>query len=228
MAHGTDDLELLVDALTRARDAAGTVAGGAVAGIRAVEARPGGRHYMCALADGRVGCLDADYRALGRDEGVDQVLRAALLAEHAEDVIDTGALEVLAVAAGRVGPIDGHAAVDHATRDLVAACEALIAWRGDPVRVIARIGDLDDLVVLHDRARRAYLAFVAATDPLVPVQGSLPDAIRFALRDLEQACGAAGITAGLTPTLAGALEGIDSGVQELLARYWDAASTPAR
>jgi hypothetical protein len=89
------------------------------------------------------------------------------------------------------------------------------------MRAVARLSDLDQAVTLHAAMHRAYLGFIAATDPLVPVQDTLSPAFRDGLRDLELACGGPRISAPLTPALAGSLESIDAGVDELVGRLWD-------
>lgn len=180
---------------------------------------------MFALADGTVGCLDQQTQVEGDDIAIRDTLRTAMLVEHCEELLDLAELQVLEQASVKLLPHTDDPAVRHTVSQLADAVGAAIVWRSSPQRAVARVGDLDDAVTLHSAMHRAYLAFVAATDPLVPVQDTLTPAFLDALRDLELACGGPRINAPLTPALVGALEGIDAGVDELVGRLWDRSCT---
>jgi len=226
MATDHDPLNELVGELTAAQAAAQRIGGGEVAGVRAVESRPGARHYMCAFGDGRIGCVDATLGPVAAGPVVREVLRAALLIEHAEEVLDVATLHVMIGEANTARGLIDDQAVRIAIDGLIAATRALIAWREDPQRAVARMSALDEAVSEHDAIRRAHIAFVASTDPLVPIQDTLPGEVRGALRELELASAAAGVSGNLTALLAGVLPAIDTGVDELLERYWDPGTNP--
>ncbi len=221
MTSADDDVAALVDELTRATRSAAELGAGNVAGARAIEARPGVRVYMCAFSDGRIGCVDGEGRAVTDVGRFRETLRAALLVEHAEETVDVAAFQVLEQAASKLRAHTDDPAIVRSADDLAAAATGIVEWRLDPIRTVARVGDLDQAVVLHGATHRAFLGFIAATDPLVAVQDTLPGPLRDALRDVEQASGAAGVSGALAPRLAGALAGIDVALDELMGRLWD-------
>lgn len=227
MATEHDTLDELVNDLTAARGAAQTIGGGEVTGVRAVEARPGVRHYMCAFADGRIGCLDSALTPVAAGIEVHEVLRVALLLEYAEEALDVAPLQVMIAEAATTRALIDDKRVQFALDTLIAGTDGLITWREDPRRAVAQMSGLDEAITRHDDVRRAHIAFIASTDPLVPIQDTLSPEVRNALRELELACAAAGVSGGLTAQLAGALPSIDTGVDELLERYWSPGMPPA-
>lgn len=211
----------LVDQLTRASARASELGRCAVAGVRAVEARPGWRHYLCALDDGRVGCLDDRFEPVMDADRVREVIRTALLVEHAEQTIDSAALRVLTAVARRVAPLVDAPGVSETAEELAGAADTLVAWREAPERALATVSALDGVVSAHDAARRAHIRFIAATDPLVPIQDTLSDEVRNGLRELETTSAEAGVNGHLAAVLAGALASIDTGTEELFEHLWD-------
>lgn len=215
---GLDDL---VDRLAAARDAIDHMTGQPAAGVRAVEPRPDERYYMCVLADGGLTCLDDALGPVPRGDSVRAVLRAALLSEHAEESVDAAALDVLRNAAASLAARSDDAPLQVACRRLADAAGDLADWRRDPAREVATVADLDGAVRRHDAVRSAHVGFLAATDPLVPIQDTLPSDLIESLQSLEQASSQAGVGGALTPVLAAALEGIDQSLAELEVRYQD-------
>ena len=220
MAPDHDQLDELVTDLTAAHSAAQAIGDGTVIGVRAVEARPGVRHYMCAFDDGRIGCVDRDLQPVPAGPAVSEVLRVALLIEHTEEALDVAAMQVMIGEATTARTVIDDRTVRAAVDALIENTTDLIAWREDPTRAVARMSALDEAITRHDAIRKAHIAFIAATDPLVPIQDTLSTEVRGALRELEIASAAAGVAGNLTPLLAGALPAIDTGVDELLERYW--------
>lgn len=213
----TTDLNALVADLTDAHMRSTAVVGREPDGVRAVEAGPAGRSYLCAFGDGTVLCLDRAGEVVRDPELVRTALCAALLVEEMERAIDPAELGALAGLARKVAALT-EAQVADALSELSDATERLARWRAAPERALATVVMLDEAVAHHDAARRAHLKFIAATDPLVPIQDTLSADVQAGLRDVEVACGACGIGSPLAAVLGQAVEQADAGARELLAR----------
>ncbi len=83
-------------------------------------------------------------------------------------------------------------------------------------RVSAYRKDLDTVATLQSEAHVAHGAYLTATEPLVAVQDTLDGTLVALLRDLENACGRAGIAGSLAGALGQAMDEIDEGASELL------------
>jgi len=217
----SDVLQSLVTALERARDGARDATGRDVAGVRAVELTPEDRHYLCALDSGGVVCLDARF-ALVDDEDIRvRVAGAALVVEHVEQIIDAAECAVVASLVPRVAELVDDDVIRASVGALGDAATRLAEWRSEPLGVVAAIERLDDAAALHAAVHAAYRRFVAATDPLVAVQASLPPDLVRALGDLENACGRAGIAGSMTDAVGAGIEAIMAGADELVAQRPD-------
>ncbi len=214
----SDALQALATDLERARDRAQEAFGGAVGGVRAVEVAPIGRHYLCALDDGRVAFLDGSFDPVADEEVRRQVAAAALAVEQVEEMIDAAECDMVASIAPRVAELVDDVAIARSVRALAAAPADLGRWRADPIRALATIDALDGAAALHTTAHTAFQLFVAVTEPLVSVQHTLSDDLVRALGDLENACGRAGISGSLAGAMGAAMDGILEGADELAAR----------
>jgi hypothetical protein len=223
---GAGGVEALLAGLEAAAGAAAARAGRAPAGVRAVEPgpRPGGpRWYLCAFEGPAFLCLAGDLVPEPDPGRVREVVMAGLVWEHAEEMVEAGALHVLAgVAEGLAGGGDPHlagaGAVPHLA-ELTIAARAFAGWREAPERALASLPQLDAAAAHHERVRRAYGGFVAATDPLVAVQDGLPGDLVQMLRALEEAAGAAGVGEALAPRIAAVIAALEEQVDEVLATH---------
>lgn len=213
-------IERLVRELSAARDAASRIGGRTPVGVRAVEPAAGRRWYLCAFDGPSFACLTSDL-GLERDERrARQAAACALLVEHAEGLVVADELEVVAGVAGRLIALsDGRPDLTVALADLAEAARLMAAWVGAPERAVASLHGLERTVSLQDDAREAYRRFVDASEPLVPIQDRLPADQVGALRDLEEACGRAGLGERLSRAVGAAIEQIDEGAREMLLAY---------
>ena len=211
------DLAQLAAQLGAAHDAAGEIAGTAPLGVRAVEAAPGRRDYLCAYPDAAFLCLDVAGRPAQSVDDVQQVAACVLLVEHGEGCIDGAELSMFATLAARVARLAPNLA---ATLDaLERAATDLHGWRAADERAVASLAALEDGVVRHDRLRLAYERFIADSEPLVEAQDTLPGDLLEALRELELAAGRAGALRPLSGLLAEAIGAIDAGAREIVAGH---------
>ena len=185
-------------------------------GIRAVETEPGVRRYLCVRADGGVLCLDPSGEPVPDPEERHRVAVAVLLIEWVEEAIDGEECRMVATLSQRLGDSDLDAGMRRSVSDLGEAAAALADWRLDPMRPLARIADLDTVATLQSEAHVAHGAYLTATEPLVAVQDTLDGTLVALLRDLENACGRAGIAGSLAGALGQAMDEIDEGASELL------------
>ncbi len=219
----TDPLTELVEELSRARDVAAGLFADPVAGVRALEPAPGRRWYLCASEASGFVCLDRMLEPERDRRRVREAVTCALLVEHAESLLDAAELELVSTLAIRVrGLVDAR--LGEPLGELAEASGALAAWRAEPQRVVASVPHLDQAVSRHERLRRAYQAYLEASEPLVAAQDRLDGDAVAALRDLEEAAGRAGLTGPLGAQIGEAMPAIDAGVREIL----DAHLTPLR
>lgn len=218
----TDDAALsdLVARLASARDAAIGLTGRDPLGVRAVEPAAERRSYLAAFDGPAFLCLAADLSAEVDVRRAREAASASLLWEHVEVLIDAGALRDLARAAGRLLARGGDPADVAESLELVAARALdLAAWRGDPLRALASLPQLDDAVALHERLVGAYARFVRASEPLVSVQDSLAPELIEALRAVEEGAGRAGAAQQLAGRLAGAMPECEDGADQIVAAH---------
>ena len=215
-----DVVDRLVRELSAAAEAAAGIAGTAPGGARIVEPGPDGRWYLVALEGPAFLCLRADLEPEESLARVDEVARACLLLESAEALIDAQALRALAPAAAALDPwsADMQVAYDALVRAAEAAAH-LADWADDPQRAVASLVALDDAIGRQDRARAAYASFVGATEPLVGRQDSLDADLVRALGTAENAAAAAGLADALRSVLAGGMEQIGEGADEITALH---------
>jgi hypothetical protein len=215
-----DAVRALAKELDAARAASGRLAGGEPVGVRAVEAVAGRRRYLVALDGPRFLCLDSALQPETAVEAVREAAAAALVVESAEAILDPEALRGLARAGGRViaaiGPGARHEGWEEHVQELMHRTALLAAWREEPARAVASLPDLDRGLELHAAARRVYEAFLVATEPLVERQGGLDPDLVDALAALERAAAEAGVGDPLPRRLAGLMEGIDRGADEIV------------
>jgi hypothetical protein len=188
-------------------------------GLRAVE--PGrGRWYLVAFDGPAFLCLTADLRPESVERAVQDVAAAGLLYERLEQYVAAEALRGVAAAAGKVV---ARSEEDAATLDALVRLgqEALdlAAWSDAPERVVASVPQLDAASLLHEQLRRTYARFVAATDPLVAVQDTLPPERMAALRGVEEAAGEAGLGENLAQRLGAAMEDCSVAAAEIAAAH---------
>lgn len=212
------DAAALVAALTAAAAVARAATGDPPQGVRAVEIADGDTLYLCATADGVV-CVDGERPARTRRR-VHQAVTASLVWEHLEEAVDVAALEHLCRCGGRVlGVLAEPPAVVDAVGGVIDAAQRLAAWRGDPMRAVASVPQLDQATRLQDRAWRAYGRFVSESDPLVSRQDELEADVVAALRDFEHAAGAAGLAGRLADLLGPAMRACDAAADDLVAQH---------
>jgi hypothetical protein len=215
-----DPLDDLLGFLADARDAATARAGREPLGLRAVELGDGARRALCAFPGPAFLCLDPTLAPERSELRARQVAAAGLLVEHAEGLVDAGALRDLAAAAGRVLALQPEGAdLEEALGEVAEAALALAAWRDAPERALASLAALDTATARQERLLVGYGAFVAASDPLVAVQDRLPAPLVEALRALEEAAGRAGATGRLAERLADAMAGCEQGAAEITAAH---------
>lgn len=214
------DLAALVAELQEAGAVASRLGGGALLGVRAVEAADGDRRYLCALEGPRFLCLGPDHQPEPRIRRVRETASAALLCERALDEIDIGGLHAFATAAGALlARPELDAVVGSAVREMAAAALRLAAWAAAPERAIASVPAIDEAIRRHEAARNRYGAFVSATDPLVARQDGLPAELVAALRQVEEASGPAGLGLGLAGRLSDWIEDCDAGAADVVAAH---------
>ncbi len=208
----------LVARLGAARDAAAAHAGEAPLGIRAVEPVAGRRAYVAAFPGPAFLWLDERLEPEADARRAREAASASLLWEHLEAVVDADALRDLAAAIGRLLALGGDPPDVTGPLETVAArALELAAWREDPLRAVASLPDLDEGAAVQDRLHGAYARFMRASDPLVAVQDTLPDALVGALRDVEEAAARAGAGDRLADRLAAAMPECDDGAGQMLA-----------
>lgn len=220
MAHADHDaaVQELVTRLGAARDAAAALAGEAPLGVREVEPVAGRRAYLAAFPGPAFLCLDATLRPEADARRAREAASASLLWEHVEAMVDPAALRDLASAIGRLLALGGDPPEVTGPLETVAArALELAAWREEPLRAVASLPDIDRGAAVQDRLHGAYARFMRASDPLVEVQDTLPEALIAALRDVEEAAGRAGAGDRLADRLAAALPECDEGADQILA-----------
>lgn len=215
-----EPLDALLAGLQGARDAAAVLAGRPPLGVRAVETASGRRAYLCAFEGPSFLCLDAG-RAAERDpRRVREAASASLLCEHAEALVDAGALRGLAAAIGRLLALGGDPPEVAGSLEAVAArALELAAWRDDPARALASVPQLDRATALQERLVGAYRRFLRASEPLVEVQDRLPPGLVEALGDVERGAGPAGAAERLADALARALPDAEEGAAQVVAAH---------
>jgi hypothetical protein len=214
-----DLLEALVASLSDASIQAQTTAGAEPVGVRAVEPARGQRWYLCAFDGPRFLCLDASLRVERDRRRVRQAATCALLVEHVEGLIEPGELDILASASSALATHVEAADLRDALGGLAAAAVQLSNWCAAPDRAIASLAALESGIQLHDAARRQYERFVEGTEPLVAIQDRLADELIAALRDVEEAAGRAGIVTAIPGSIAQAMQALDTGAAEILAKH---------
>lgn len=187
-----------------------------VTGIRAVEPHPGERRYLCVREDRRVLCVDADGDEILDPEERHRIASAVLLMEHVEASIDGEECRLVATLAGRVTEADVDDPTRRSAQDLAETATALADWRLAPERAVARIAELDHVAALQSHAHVAHSTYLTVTEPLVAVQDTLDQALVEVLRDLENACGHAGIASSLSGTFSQIMDAIDEDAATLL------------
>lgn len=208
----------LVADLEGAAHSAAAVAGRDPVGVRAVEPSAGERWYLCAFEGPAFLCLDRDRNPEALRRLVQHAAGCALLVEHAESLVDSAELDVIAGIAGRVGAaIEGTVA--EALEGLEVDVVTLSAWRAEPERAVASLPALETAIRLHDIARAGYERFVEVSEPLVSIQDTLPAEVVDGLRDLEQAAHRAGLVRPLALTVSEAIAVIDAGTREILEHH---------
>ncbi len=220
MPHTDHDAAVrdLVERLGAARDAASAVAGEAPLGVRAVEPAAGRRAYVAAFPGPTFLCLDERLSPEADPRRAHETASASLLWEHVEAIVDPDALRDLVAAIGRLLALGGDPPEVTAPLETVAArALELAAWREDPLRAVASVPDIDEGAAVQDRLCGAYARFMRATDPLVAVQDTLPDALIAALRDVEEAAARAGAADRLADRLAAAMPECEDGAGQMVA-----------
>jgi hypothetical protein len=208
----------LVERLGAARDAAASVVGEPPLGVRAVEPAAGRRAYVAAFPGPAFLCLDAGLAPEADPRRARETASASLLWEHVEALVDPGALRDLAAAIGRLLALGGDPPEVTGPLETVAArALELAAWREDPLRAVASVPDIDEGAAVQDRLCGAYARFMRASDPLVAVQDTLPDALIEALRGVEEAAGRAGAADRLADRLAAVMPECEDGAAQMLA-----------
>lgn len=210
----------LIADLARAAGVAATLAGDEPLGVRAVEPATGTRSYLCALSGRRFLCLDSGFTVETSARRVREVAAGALLCERATSEVDVEALQALAASAGRLLARGSEVlGLDEQLQALAASSLRLSAWAAAPAREIASVPEIDEASRRHEDLRRAYGAFVAATDPLVERQDELPDELVQALREIEERVGAAGVGSPLATRLGDWMGDCDEGASEIVAAH---------
>jgi hypothetical protein len=185
-------------------------------GVRAVEPSVGERWYLCAFEGPAFLCLDRDNNPERTRRNARHAAGCALLVEHAESLLDPAELDLTAGVAGRVGTVLDDDAVVETLSALEADVASLAAWRGRPERAIASLPALETAIALHDVARAGFERFIAASEPLVSIQDTLPEEVVAGLRDLEEAAHRAGLARSLALAVSEAIAVIDAGTEEIL------------
>ena len=207
----------LVERLHAARDAAAAVAGEVPLGVRAVEPAAGRRAYLAAFPGPAFLCLDERLAPEADPRRAREAASASLLWEHVEAMVDPDALRDMASAIGRLLALGGDPPEVTGPLETVAArALELAAWREDPMRAVASLPDIDEGAGVQDRLHGAYARFMRASDPLVAVQDTLPEALVAALRDVEEAAARAGAGDRLADRLAAAIPECDEGAGQML------------
>lgn len=208
----------LVERLGAARDAAGALAGAPPLGVRAVEPAAGRRAYVAAFPGPAFLCLDERLAPEADARRAHETASATLLWEYVEAMVDPDALRDLAGAIGRLLALGGDPPeVTGPLESVAARALELAAWRDDPLRAVASVPDIDEGAAVQDRLCGAYARFVRASDPLVAVQDTLPEALIAALRDVEEAAARAGAAERLADRLAAAMPECEDGAGQMLA-----------
>ena len=213
-------LRALVEDLGAARDAAAAIAGRPPIGVRAVEAAPGRRGYLCAFEGPAFLCLDPGLAAERDPRRVRDSASASLLWEQLESLVDGDALRDLAGAVGRLLARGNDPPEVAASLEVVAARALDLArWRDDPARAVASVGELDRVTALQERLVGAYRRFLRTSEPLVEVQDGLDPGLVDALRDVERAAGPAGAAERLADRLAAALPESEHGADQVVSAH---------
>jgi hypothetical protein len=211
-------VEELVARLRAARDAATALGGEPPLGVREVEPAAGRRAYLAAFPGPAFLCLDEALRPEADARRAREAASASLLWEHVEAMLDPEALRDLASAIGRLLALGGDPPEVTGPLETVATrALELAAWREDPLRAVASLPDIDRGAAVQDRLHGAYARFMRASDPLVKVQDTLPEALVGALRDVEEAAGRAGAGDRLADRLAAAMAECEEGAEQILA-----------
>ncbi len=216
----SDPISRLSSDLESAVAAAIEVAGMEPLGLRPVEPGTGGRGYVVAFDGPAFLCLNTDLKPERSAARADELARAVLLVENAEELLDPVALRALAPAVAALAPweADLTMALDALSRAGEAALY-LAEWREDDLRAVASLVALDDAIGRQNRARGAYAAFVGATETLVAQQESLDTAMVQALGAAESAAAAAGLADSLGGVLAASMGVIEDGAAEMMAAH---------
>ena len=212
-------LDALVAALGDARNQAEVIVGTAPAGVRAVEPARGRRWYLCAFDGPRFLCLDADFEVEQDRRRVRQAATCVLLVEHAESLLEQGEVDILAAAASALAAHVEAVDLRDALGALQAAAQELASWCAASERAVASLPQIEVATRLHDLARRQYERYVEGTEPLVAIQDRLADELVTSLRDLEEAAGRAGISRPLASAIAEAMQALDTGAAEMVAKH---------
>jgi len=211
-------VEALVARLGAARDAAAAIAGEPPLGVREVEPAAGRRTYLAAFPGPAFLCLDERLRPVEDARRAREAASAGLLWEFVEAMVVPDALRDLASAIGRLLALGGDPPEVTGPLETVATrALELAAWREDPLRAVASLPDIDQGAAIQDRLHGAYSRFMRASDPLVEVQDTLPEALVAALRDVEEAAGRAGAGDRLADRLAAAMPECDEGADQIVA-----------
>jgi hypothetical protein len=211
-----DALHQLIADLERAQAAAAAFAGEAPLGVRAVEAAPGRRAYLCAFTGPRFLCLDDAMGPARELESVRAVAACALLVEHAEGLIDGGEFDLLAAACVSLsGAVEAND-LGRVLNGLQGTARQLSEWCAAPERAVASLAAVDQASSLHDEARRWYERFLEGTEPLVEMQDRLSDELIAGLKEVDEAAARSGVTQPIASAIAQAMEALDAGAQEMV------------
>ncbi len=187
-----------------------------VTGIRAVEPEPDARRYLCVRRSGDVICVDREGRPIDDEDERHRVAAAVLLVEYVEESIDGEECRLVASLSDRLSSAALSTVAVRSVTALGEAAGSLADWCLDPARSIARVAELDRVAQLQSGAHVAHSTYLAATEALVEVQDTLDGGLIELLRDLENACGRAGIAAPLSAALSQAMEDIHADATRLL------------
>ncbi len=217
---GQFDVDALAAGMAAARDAAESLAGQSMAGLRAVRPGTGGLAWLVAFEGPAFLCLDTHLRPVGSLARVRDVAQASLAAEVVEDMVNADALRALRAHVEVLAPwrADMPAAVDALGR-AAGAAEDLAEWRDAPERIVASLVAMDAAVGMQERAHAAYATFVGVTEPLVSRQDELDRELLAALASLEQAAGEAGLGASLGKVMGEGMGAIVEAADELAAAH---------
>ncbi len=216
----SDPLTRLSSDIESAVAAAIEVAGMEPLGLRPVEPGTGGRGYVVAFDGPAFLCLNTDLKPERSAARADELARAVLLIESAEELLDPVALRALTPAVEALAQWEEDLTMAlHALSRAGEAALHLAEWREDHLRAVASLVALDDAIGRQNRARGAYAAFVGATETLVTQQESLDTAMVQALGAAESAAAAAGLADSLGGVLAGSMGLIEEGAAEMMAAH---------